>query len=752
MANPLEQAAVRRKAIYVGVILGLFTVSLFWRGKLGIPLADARAEEGKPPPRVAVINHVRRGSTPASELPAARSPVHAVADWLQARAIETQADRDALDLQELQQGDPEIAGAAARLSLVGMRGFVITSLWRAAIEKQKRNEWHDLELLVRTVTRLQPNFITPWIYQSWNIAYNVSVENDRLNDMFFYIARGIDLLAEGERLNRNSPDMRYQIGFYYANKFGVSDKVVTLRSLMQLAAMKPGERNPRNFETAEKTIRPDEFQRFVRKNPQLVRRLREKLGYTRPEQIVRFLDDNAKVPTRYDRDRQDRLLPDREQFPALPPTQTGDEAYTRSETDDTFDAFLAARAWYEYSLAVVPPATPEPSATPKLEGEDRFRYRIPKQPMLIIFRQQAPRAQSYYAERLMKEGWFDRTTAWNPDERADTDDQLWFPREAPERLQTNVNAQAEWARAYNRWKRHGTENGLDLSQSQLTQYAQQSAGVPGSFNVSWLDLSDDELASYGVTRDQVVARAKLTFYDQNRGVTNFPYFLENSNAEQADVTVAARKTLWDADRAREAGDKRRAIDLYARGLNQWRQVLLTFPRYHREQRTQTAEEILAENLTQLTLLLEGDPGLDRRAEQVAVAVRALVPGATEAELRADLSRELAAAEAGYRVVREDPKFKARYEQILRDNHLQPHSQEKEWPELGLGDDGFKRAIFRREFAWAADFADPVVKDDTTRWVSTQTLDQVRERLGLKRRQPATPPPTPEATADAAPNR
>ena len=30
------------------------------------------------------------------------------------------------------------------------------------------------------------------------------------------------LLAEGERMNRKSPDMRYQIGFYYQNKFIVT--------------------------------------------------------------------------------------------------------------------------------------------------------------------------------------------------------------------------------------------------------------------------------------------------------------------------------------------------------------------------------------------------------------------------------------------------------------------------------------------------------------------------------------------------
>ena len=52
---------------------------------------------------------------------------------------------------------------------------------------------------------------------------------DRLDDMYFYIARGFPVLAEGESLNRNNPDLRYNVGFYYQNKFGVSDRVTTLR-------------------------------------------------------------------------------------------------------------------------------------------------------------------------------------------------------------------------------------------------------------------------------------------------------------------------------------------------------------------------------------------------------------------------------------------------------------------------------------------------------------------------------------------
>jgi hypothetical protein len=320
MAHPLQRASARRKAIYLGVILALFTVSIFWRGKLDVPFARPDTATG----------------------------------WLNSKTVLNQST--ALDLRELDQGDPEVASSVFHVSLLGVRGMVVTGMWWAAIEKQKRNEWEEFELLVRGVTQLQPNFITPWIFQSWNIAYNVSVENDKLGDMYFYIARGIDLLAEGDRRNTKryegkaigSPDIRYQIGFYYANKFGVSDKVQTLRSLAQVSCIPPGERKESVLTvedpvTRQRAVAPDAFRKFCEKNPQLVRRLRTKLKCTHPQAVVDFLKDNEKIPNLY---KSDFELADPElRFPALP-SHFDDSEYSdlKPPTDDTFDAFHAARA------------------------------------------------------------------------------------------------------------------------------------------------------------------------------------------------------------------------------------------------------------------------------------------------------------------------------------------------------------------------------------------------------------------------
>ena len=174
--NPLQRAAVRRKIYYFATILALFTISMLWRGIIPMPLSDL----SRAPTNVAQKS----------------------ANWLASKSVLNQSY--ALDLRELEQGEPEMAGEGMRLALTGSRGFAVAYLWYSAIEAQKRNDFHKMEGLITQVTRLQPHFITPWIFQSWNIAYNVSVEMHGSGDMYFYIARGIELLAEGERRNSHT--------------------------------------------------------------------------------------------------------------------------------------------------------------------------------------------------------------------------------------------------------------------------------------------------------------------------------------------------------------------------------------------------------------------------------------------------------------------------------------------------------------------------------------------------------------------
>jgi hypothetical protein len=626
--NPLQRAAFNRKLYYLGAILALFTISMFWRGILPIPLSTAQASQSS--------GAVQRTATRLNNLNILN----------QSRS---------LDLRELEQGEPEIEAEGLRLLLLGSRGFAVTALWYNAIEKQKRNDFHKMEVLIRQVTQLQPHFISPWIFQSWNVAYNVSVEMHGSGDMYHYIARGIELLAEGERRNSHvyqdrkigSPDMRYWVAFYYQNKFGVSDQVEVLRCLFQLSCIPPDERNPDSLiDQATRTVDLAKFREFCIKHPHLVRRLRgenqstaarsdeaskkralEALKCPLPENIVQFLRDNRDIPTRY-KSATELAAPER-QFPVLPPrfNEGPNEAYPGMVTDDGFSAYKAARAWYAYSMVPIPPNPldsndkPLPSPTPKAGEYNPLLFRVPRQPMLIIFRQGAPRVQTAQAEMEQKEGWFD-DEGWRIDDPREP--KAWFPGSAPVIVgKERPWSLQEWQQAAEMWDKHGYEYGLVVEEDRLRNYQKEASTVPS--NVTPWDVNMEKIEDPD-TRKRYQAAIGVHFYGMNRSVTNFPYFLASSKAEARKETVIARKTLWHAEQARKLGDTPQAIRLYHDGLEMWKKVLLENSRFHRpESSDSTEEQTYGYELAYIRLLVQDDAGIRAEASRVANAAAAVIP-------------------------------------------------------------------------------------------------------------------------------
>jgi hypothetical protein len=625
--NTLQKAAFRRKVAYLATILGLFTVSMFWRGLLPIPLSGARAAEP--------------------------SSVQRAADRVASRTVLARAT--ALELRETDQGEADLESSSSSVLILAGRGVYVAYLWHSAIDKQKRNDFHKMDELIRRVTKLQPHFITPWIFQSWNIAYNVSVEMQGSGDMYYYIARGIDLLAEGERRQGRvdpatgqrlgSPDMRYQIAFYYQNKFGVSDTVEVLRCLFQVSCIPPDERRTGRDEgglvNTDGSVNLAKFEEFCRKYPHLVRRLRgetgsrgtdeasrrrieEALKCERPEDVVAFLHANKDVPGRYKNARE--LADGDAQFPILPPKFDDREKHPGQETGDDFTAYKAARAWFVYSTLPLPPnprdfndkpmpvGAPRPSARPMPGEYDPFRYRVPRQPMLIIFRQGAPRVQSFQAEMEQKEGWFDGS-GWAIDEYADRH-QKWFPdAAAPVVVGGGTNwSQNEWTEAARMWRNHGDEYALSRDvRLRFPAYREAAAELRS-------EPTAEQLEDPAYHTRLLMAEAPQV-YDQNRNVTNFDFFLVTAEAEQQPQTVAARKTLWQAEQNRKQGRYQPAIRDYEQGLRMWRDVLEANPDFHRPERTQkTEEDTYTFELAYLRLIIQENARVRAKAAALSAHV------------------------------------------------------------------------------------------------------------------------------------
>src|SRR5260370_15200109 len=154
MASPLQRQSLRRKITYFMLIIALFTAALVMR---------------------------------------------------QAGSYSMEAVANRLEIREQNLGDVDLLGSAMKLMLTGARGLVVCFLWNDAQDKKKRHEWNELDQRIHLLAKLQPHFITPWLFQSWNLAYNVSFAFHRVKDKYYYVPRGINLLATCSRQNPEDP-------------------------------------------------------------------------------------------------------------------------------------------------------------------------------------------------------------------------------------------------------------------------------------------------------------------------------------------------------------------------------------------------------------------------------------------------------------------------------------------------------------------------------------------------------------------
>lgn len=521
MANAFQQRSSARKMIYFGLIVALFTVSLLHRKM--------------------VIN----------------------------------ATADELSLREVGRGKADLTDSALRLTLSGVRGVAVTSLWLSAIEKQKRHEWNDLEVIVDSLTRLQPRFTSPWLFQSWNLAFNVAVECDRPRDKYYYVTRGINLLCRGEEKNDPgmavppqdwpaNPEMRHNIGFTYQLKIGQSDEAKTMRCLFDMSCIPPSQRNPDQFwETRDgrKQLNLEKFRLFCESYPRLVRRLRERLsGYEKPEAIVQFLTDNKDIPGRLE--ERAKMGPDQRlaEFPILPP-QDPKRTYpypdwtseSLASSVEDFDVYIAMRAWFTYAQIPLPPENPDPGAR---ESEyDRLKHRLPKM-STVIFRSYPSRAESYFAEQLQADGWFD-DSGWAITE--------WFEpllrREKAGASELVVGAGQQyhsgeaWNRAFELYKQYGLRNGMYFEPATLKKLTEEASRDPHSF-----------------------AGKKLAGSEQSRSLTNYDGHFYQCSVERLPEAVAARKAIFEVENT-EAANPNVVNIFHERVLPQWLDLLLRHPQF-----------------------------------------------------------------------------------------------------------------------------------------------------------------------------
>jgi hypothetical protein len=186
----IHDASFRRKVIY-GILIAVMLLPLYYISRPAVRESDGRMTEG------GVLAQLR-----------------------------TEYDLSQADLGEI---DP--ASESMKLATLGMRGIAANLLWERANKYKREHDWDNLSATLNQISKLQPNFISVWQFQGWNLAYNVSVEFDDYRSRYTWVKRGINFLREGLRYNTQEPVLPWELGWTFGHKIGKADEYVQFRRL-----------------------------------------------------------------------------------------------------------------------------------------------------------------------------------------------------------------------------------------------------------------------------------------------------------------------------------------------------------------------------------------------------------------------------------------------------------------------------------------------------------------------------------------
>jgi hypothetical protein len=133
-------------------------------------------------------------------------------------------DRDTLGLTHaavLENAPPVLAFTTVALG--GFRGLISNFLWIRANDLQQDDKFFEAAQLADWITKLEPTFTQVWLFQGWNMAYNISVKFKDFPDRWRWVERGIELLRDdGLRYNPNDVLIHRELAWFFQHKMGAN--------------------------------------------------------------------------------------------------------------------------------------------------------------------------------------------------------------------------------------------------------------------------------------------------------------------------------------------------------------------------------------------------------------------------------------------------------------------------------------------------------------------------------------------------
>jgi len=234
--------------------------------------------------------------------------------------------------------------------------------------------------------------------------------------------------------------------------------------------------------------------------------------------------------------------------------------------EDWIDPPAVGQAWWAYAQEPLPDPGPEPGSSKEIT--DRARQRRPRNITTLIFRNYPAQGRRYMAERMQQEGWFEKE-GYNLSE--------WFEsakgNSQGKRVVVGgkISSQEAWELAYEAWKKHGEDNKLLMSESDLqtrnleadrfNKYFRLPPGTqpPG---LREEDLAKTENDGYTDIRKDYAAAKYMFEFNFYRNVSNFHHHYNRSLVERKPETVACRQYFFRADQAYYRGDRLAALRIF----------------------------------------------------------------------------------------------------------------------------------------------------------------------------------------------
>jgi len=140
--------------------------------------------------------------------------------------------------------------AFATIAMGAFRGLVVDVLWMRADHLKEQGQFFDAKQLAEWITILQPRFAQVWVFQAWNMAYNISVAipAEQADQRWMWIKNGYELLRDRAiPLNPKAISLYTELARIFQHKIGgLADDDQKYYKLRLAEAMKPLLSSPDN--------------------------------------------------------------------------------------------------------------------------------------------------------------------------------------------------------------------------------------------------------------------------------------------------------------------------------------------------------------------------------------------------------------------------------------------------------------------------------------------------------------------------